>query len=78
MGSKMIEKPSWKLEAERVGESLPEYWSLTELARYLELANSNYLTRLAKENRFPTYKIGAVRFIKNEYIHMVIKKIKKR
>lgn len=74
----MLEKPLWKLEAERLGESLPEYWTLTELARYLELANSNYLTRLAKENRFPSYKVGAVRFIKNEQVPIVIEKIRKK
>lgn len=73
----MIDKPDWKLEAERVGESLPEYWSLTELARYLDLASSTYLTRLARDNRFPNYKVGAVRFVKNEYIQMV-KDIMKR
>lgn len=74
----MLDKPSWKIEAEKIGESLPEYWSLTELAKYLELANSNYLTRLAKENRFPTYKIGAVRFIKNEQVQMVMDIMKRK
>lgn len=74
----MIEKPSWKLEAERVGESLPEYWMLSEIARYLGLRDASYLSRLAKENRFPTYKIGTTRFVKNEQVHMVTDKIEKR
>jgi hypothetical protein len=74
----MIEKPSWKLEAERVGESLPEYWSLTEIAKHLGLADMSYLGKKAKENRFPSYKVGQVRFVKNEYVQMVIDIIKKR
>jgi hypothetical protein len=73
-----IEKPSWKLEAERVGESLPEYWTLTEIAREIGLSGVAYLSRLAKENRFPTYKIGQTRFVKNEQVPMVMEKIKKR
>jgi hypothetical protein len=74
----MIKKPDWKLEAERVGESLPEYWSLTEIARLLDLSGMSYLSRLAKENRFATYKIGQVRFVRNEQLQTVIEKIKKR
>jgi hypothetical protein len=74
----MIDKPDWKVAAERVGESLPEYWSLTEIARLLDLSGMSYLSRLAKENRFPTYKIGQVRFVRHEQLQTVIEKIKKR
>lgn len=67
----MIEKPDWKLEAERVGESLPEYWTLSELSKLYGLANVSYLSRLAKANRFPTYKIGHATFVRHEQIQMV-------
>jgi hypothetical protein len=73
-----INKPSWKLEAERVGESLPEYWSFPELARLLDLTTTTYLVRLARESRLPSYKIGTVRFVRHEQIQMVMNIMKRK
>ena len=70
----MFEKPAWKLEAEQRGESLPEYYTIQEAVRILNHADSSYLSRLAREGRILTYKIGTVRFMKPEQLEGLIHK----
>lgn len=71
-----MEKPGWKIEAERIGESLPEYFSLQELSKITEI-DSSYLFRLLKKYFIPSYKIGTVRFISLEQANIFLSKLKK-
>jgi AraC-like DNA-binding protein len=74
---RMIEKPDWKISAERLMESLPEYWSLPEVSRLLDVSQS-YLARLCRAYTILSYKIGTVRFLKDEQILVLMEKIRKK
>lgn len=73
----MLDKPSWKIEAEKIGESLPEYWALPEVARLLDVSQS-YLARLCRDYVVTSRKVGTVRFLKDEQIEILMEKIRKK
>ncbi len=58
----LFEKPAWKEEAERRGESLPDWYTIREAAEIIEVHES-YLSQLARANRIVTYKVGKYRFM---------------
>ena len=67
-------KPDWKIEAERRGESLPDWYNLEEAARALGMTTGNYLGRLAKENKIITYRVGKYRFMDEKQIQALMDK----
>ena len=69
----LFEKPEWKIEAERRGESLPDWYSLAEASKILEVSQA-YLSRLALQKKIVTVKVGTVRFLRAEQIQMLIDK----
>ena len=73
-----FEKPAWKIEAERRGESLPGYWTLKEAAQLLGYADISYLSFLARTHKITTYKIGSARFILPEQLQILIDKKEKK
>lgn len=72
-----FEKPAWKIEAERRGESLPEYYTVQDAAKILEVSAS-YIARLARDYKIQAIKVGTVRFIKNEQLPILINMIRKK
>ena len=72
-----VEKPSWKIEAERNGESLPEYFTFQEIGHITGIPTT-YLVRLASKWHLPSYKVGTVRLMKNETFEAFIEKIESR
>ena len=69
----LFEKPAWKDEAERRGESLPGWYSLQEVAAITGYTVS-YLGRLARSGRFITVKSGGSMFAREEQIQMLMDK----
>ena len=69
-----MEKPSWKIEAERSGNSLPDWYTLEEAAHYLGLADGSYLGRLARESKIITYKVGKYRFMDSKQLEILAEK----
>ena len=67
-------KPDWKVEAERRGESLPDWYTLEETAKILGLADGSYLGRLARGNKIITYKVGKYRFMDCDQIQQLMEK----
>jgi len=67
-------KPAWKLEAEQRGESLPDWYTLEEAAKVLNLADGSYLGRLARASKITTYKVGKYRFMDAQQLETLIKK----
>lgn len=66
-------KPDWKIEAERRGESLPDWYSLIEASKVLGVSQA-YLSKIAIQGKIPTVKVGAVRFMKEEQIQYLMDK----
>lgn len=69
-----FEKPAWKIEAEKRGESLPGWYTLLEASRVLGHADSSYLARLARDYKIVSYKIGKYRLINDEQLQVIIDK----
>ena len=70
----LFEKPAWKDEAERRGESLPGWYTLEEAAKVLGFADGSYLGRLARARKIVTYKVGAYRLMDSNQIQILVDK----
>jgi hypothetical protein len=66
-------KPSWKEEAERRLESLPDWYSLPEVEKATGITRS-YIARLCREGRLLGVTVGRVTFLKEEQIQILIEK----
>lgn len=69
-----FEKPAWKIEAEKRGESLPGWYTLEEAAKVIGLADGSYLGRLARASKITTYKVGVYRFMDEKQLQALISK----
>ena len=58
-----IDKPEWKKEAERNRESLPEYYTATEMSRLLGYNSPAYITKLCQAGTIMAFSIGRCRLI---------------
>ena len=66
-------KPDWKIEAERRGESLPDWYSLQEVSVITGYTVS-YLGRLARKGKILAVKSGGSMFLKEEQIQILLDK----
>ena len=69
----LFEKPDWKIEAERRGESLPDWYTIREAAEIIEVHES-YLSQLARADKIVTYKVGKYRFMDAQQIQILLDK----
>lgn len=69
-------KPQWKIRAEQNRASLPGYYTLLEASKLLGYSDQTWLSRLAKEGRLLTYKIGTYRLVSEDIVKILIKEDK--
>lgn len=68
-----FEKPAWKTEAEKRGESLPDWYSLQEVSLITGYTVS-YLGRLIRQGKIFAVRSGGSMFVKSEQIQIILDK----
>ena len=68
-----IDKPEWKKEAERNRESLPEYYTATEMSKLMGYSSPAYITKLCQSNVIMNISIGRCRFIPDHEVERWVK-----
>ena len=72
-----FEVPQWKLDAEKQGFSLPNFWTASETAKYYDVSQP-YISYLVSQNKVWGYKIGQVRILPFEQFQRVKDYIKEK
>ena len=70
------EKPEWKEEAEVKRTSLPDFYTALELSKLCGYANNTYISRLCRDGRIYSFKIGSYWLIPESEVERFVKGLK--